>query len=116
MHELPFAKSIFKSVVEAADANGARQVRRVELEVGVLRDFIPSLVQKYWDYVTAGSIAEGSVITMTEIPATARCHKCGHVYTFTLPELPTAHCPECGYDKGELLTGRELRIMNIEII
>jgi len=115
MHELPITKSIFKSVIAKAESVGAKSVRMVALEIGVLRDFIPEFVQKYWNYITPGSIAEGSVIQIKEIDATASCGKCGTIYRIDTKNIQDSKCPECGYDYGTLITGRELKIVGIEI-
>jgi len=115
MHELPITKSIFKTVVSRAEEAGAKSVRRVVLEIGILRDFIPEIIQKYWDYISKGSIAEGSKIEIREIEASAKCGKCGGVYRIGKNSISDAHCPECGYRFGELVSGSELRILGIEI-
>jgi len=115
LHELPFAKSIFKAVIAKAEENDAKAVTMVALEVGVLRDFVPQIVQKYWEYVTKGSIAEGSVIEMKEIAATAECRDCKNIYQIDVKNITATRCPQCGCDMGKLLTGRELKILGIEI-
>jgi len=115
MHELPITKSIFKSVITKAESVNARSVKRVVLEIGILRDFIPEIVQKYWDYISPGSIAEGSRIEIRELNAVAACGRCGNEYTITKDRIATAHCPVCGYDRGQLIAGSELRIVGIEI-
>jgi len=115
MHELPFAKSIFNAVVAKAQENGANCVVRVEIEVGALRDFVPEIVQKYWSYVTRGSMAEGSVLNMKEIKATIRCKECGRISAVDMHDLRNTHCRHCGCDVGTLVTGNELRIVGIEI-
>jgi len=116
MHELPITKSIFNSVVRKADEAGAKSVTRVVLEIGILRDFIPEMVQKYWDYISPGSIAEGSKIEIRELPASAECGKCGNTYMITRENVSDSRCPICGYEFGKLLTGSELRIVGIEIV
>lgn len=115
MHELPFAKSIFKSVLAKAEANDAQKVNLVAIEVGVLRDFVPEIVQKYWKYVTKGSIAEDSLIEMREIPATVECRDCRNIYQIDVNDLIHTHCPKCNCQTGRMLTGRELKIIGIEI-
>jgi len=115
MHELPFTKSIFNTVSAKAVEAGAEGVSMVQLEVGVLRDYIPEIVQKYWDYIAKGTLVEGASIKIKVIPATARCRQCGTVYEVDTKNIMSAHCPKCGYDYGDLLTGREMRITGIEI-
>jgi len=116
MHELPLTKSIFNSVIRKAESSNAESVTKVVLEIGILRDFIPSIVQKYWDYISPGSIAEGSVIEIREVPAAAVCGKCGTKYLIDRESISEARCPNCSYEFGTLLTGSELRIVGIEIV
>jgi len=115
MHELPITKSIFKSVVTKAESIGAASVTKVVLEIGILRDFIPEFVQRYWDYITPGSIAEGSKLEIREIGASASCGQCKRVYRFTKEQISNVYCPHCGYPNGKLLSGSELKIVGIEI-
>ncbi len=115
MHELPIIKSIYKSVITKAEGAGAKKVKRVVIEVGILRDFIPELVQKYWDFISPGSIAEGSVIELRELDASAACGRCGKEYAITKENIGNPQCPVCGYRRGRLISGSELRLVGIEI-
>jgi len=115
MHELPIMKSIFKTVISRAEEVGAKSVNRVVLEIGILRDFIPSLMQKYWDFISPGSIAEGSKIEVREVNASAKCGECGYIYNIEKDNISNAHCPKCGNKFGELVSGSEMRIVGIEI-
>ena len=115
MHELPLAKTIFSTVLKKAEECGAKAVVRVCIESGELREYVELILQKYWDYISRGSIAEGARIELISIPATVRCAQCGGVYGIEAESLADAKCPDCGHDRGELLTGRELRIRGIEI-
>ncbi len=115
MHELPLVKSIYKSVISFAEKNDVKKITKVVLEIGVVRDFIPEIVQKYWDYVSKGSMSEGSVIEIISIPATAKCGKCGTVYPIDVTNLIASKCPKCCYDRGNLVTGNELKIKGIEV-
>ncbi len=116
MHELPIVKSVFKTVIAKAEGAGAKKVNLVVLEIGILRDFIPEFVQKYWEYITPGSIAEGSKIEIREIGASASCGGCGRVYRFTKEQMANVYCPYCGHAGGKILSGSELSIKGIEIV
>lgn len=115
MHELPLVKSIYKSVISFAEKNDVKKITRVVLEIGVARDFIPEIVQKYWDYVSVDSLSKGSIIEIVSIPATASCGKCGTVYPIDTTNLINSRCPKCKYDRGTLITGNELKIKGIEV-
>jgi len=115
MHELPIIQSVYKTVLARAQEAGAISVTRVVLEIGILRDYVPEIVQKYWDYIAPGSIAEGAKIEIRELDAVARCGRCSNEYTITKGHIAEAHCPVCGYERGQLLSGDSLRIVGIEI-
>lgn len=115
MHELPLVKSIFKSVKQKAEENNASRVVMVQLEIGVLREFVPEIIQKYWDYITPATILENSIIDVVEIPASAQCSQCENVYLLDLQNLFTSVCNQCGCETGTLVTGREMKIKGIQI-
>ncbi|MCQ2086900.1 MAG: hydrogenase maturation nickel metallochaperone HypA [Bacilli bacterium] len=101
--------------MEYAEKEHAKRVTTVYLEVGVLRDFIPEYLKKYWEYISTDTIADGSKLLIREIEAKARCGKCNTEYDINMEDLYNNKCPKCGYDKGELIKGRELIIYSIEI-
>ena len=98
-----------------AESVGARKVNRVVLEIGVLHDFIPEFVQHYWDFISRGTIAEGSKVEIRWKNATLICGQCKTQYEVGKEEMLDPHCPSCGYEYGNTLTGNELRIVGIEI-
>ena len=73
------------------------------------------LCRSRWDYIAKGDIAEGSTIEIETIPATVSCRDCGTIYEVDVSDIANANCPECGCPTGKLVTGRELRIVGIEI-
>jgi|GEM_PF-1886317 len=108
-------KSIYKTVLRRAEAVDAVAVNRVVLEIGILRDFIPEIVQKYWDYIAVDGIAKGAKIEIRELDARVACGQCGQEYDVGREQIQDPRCPSCGYAWGTLLAGNELRIAGIEI-
>lgn len=115
MHELPIIKTVFKMVMEYAEKEKAKQINTVYLEIGELRDFVPDYLKKYWEYISIDTIAQDSKLLIREIKPVARCGKCKTEYEINTSDLYNNKCPKCGYDKGELIKGRELIIYSIEI-
>lgn len=116
MHELPFTKGIYRSVMKKAESVNAKDINRVVLEIGVLHDFIPEFVQKYWDFISKGSIAEGSKIEIRWKNAQVQCGSCMTIYEVGKEEMNDPKCPSCQYEFGTMLSGNELRIVGIEIV
>ncbi len=108
MHEL----SITQSVVSAVTARMRdAPVRRIRLEVGQLSGLVPDSVRFCFEMVAAGTTCEGAALEIDEPPGRARCRSCG--VTFETGEvLPLC---SCGSADVEVLGGRELRILEVEI-
>jgi hydrogenase nickel incorporation protein HypA/HybF len=109
MHEL----SIAEAVVDVAlrHARG-RQVQKVELKVGHLRQVVPASLQFAFELVTIGTPLDGAELTIEEVPARGRCRGCGTETTMTTFPL---QCSRCGELDLELLAGDELLVDALEL-
>lgn len=108
VHELSIAQSVVEAVCERA---GERRVSSVRLEVGQLCAVVPHSLLFCFDVVTAGTHAEGASLHIDEIATSARCKSCGVM--FSPPDMFLL-C-ECGSADVEVLAGRELRILSMEV-
>src|ERR687885_678127 len=109
MHELALADSVVR--IACAHARG-RQVVKVELKVGHLRQVVPSALEFAFGLVAEGTEAEGAELEMEMVPAAGRCRACGA--DTPLPELPLS-CAACGGLDVEVLHGEELLVASLEI-
>ncbi len=117
MHELPVIKQIFAIVLNYAKENNAKEVRSVTIQIGEMRDLVPEYVEKYFKYVSEGTIAENAVVKIDRPPVICRCNECGETFSWDAHDLINIKCPTCGSDEGFTpLTGNELQILEIEIV
>ncbi|MDI3461572.1 MAG: [NiFe] hydrogenase nickel incorporation protein HypA [Nitrospira sp.] len=103
MHELSITRNIVAIVSERA--NGAT-VTHVTLEVGKLSAVIPDAIRFCFDIVAKGTVLEGALLEVIEIPGRGRCRSCGS-------ELDLRQFVErcaCGSGNVERLAGEELTI------
>jgi hydrogenase nickel incorporation protein HypA/HybF len=109
MHEL----SIAQAVVAIASRHAAgRQVHRVELRVGHLRQVVPSALQFAFELVSSGTALDGAELVIEEVPARGRCRACGIETEMTAFPL---QCSSCGGLDLELLAGEELLVDALEL-
>jgi len=109
VHEAAIAQSLLEIVKEQALLHGARRVSRVRVRVGALSGVVPEALTFAFEAMSKGGIAEGAVLEVEEVPSRIRCEDCG-VFEGT----PFLVCPNCG-KLAELLSGRELEIISMEI-
>jgi len=112
MHELTLANSLVELASDYARRNGARRVSSVTIRLGVLCGISRAL---YFCFEPAarGTLCEGSVLTIIENPVSVYCASC------KAPKTPRAvhnlRCPDCGRPTPQVLTGREMELVSIEI-
>ena len=109
MHELSIADSVVQ--IAGRHANG-RPVTKVRVQVGYLRQVVPSALAFAFELVAEGTPVEGAELEMEEIPAAGMCRECeaeSQLRNFPL------QCGACGGFDLELLRGEELLVESLEI-
>jgi hydrogenase nickel incorporation protein HypA/HybF len=107
MHELGIAQEVVAIVAQHA----RRKVIRVVLEIGKLSAILPDAIRFSFDICSEGTVVEGAVLEIIEIPGRARCRACDRE---VILERPFGRC-ECGGSDLEWLTGEELRVKEYEV-
>ncbi len=115
MHELSVTQSILDTVLRNAEAHGAARITSIRLSVGELNDLNREWIQRYFDYLSAGTVAEGATIAIARTPAGFTCHDCGTEFDVELSAVDSIRCPECDGRNCTLERGREFYIEDMEI-
>ena len=116
MHELPVTESILRIVLRHAETAQAKKVLSVSLRVGELSDILEEWLQRYFDYLSRGTIAEGAALCVERVPVTFRCSRCGNIFPVRVREARDSACPGCGSAETALHTGRDFFIRHIEVL
>lgn len=112
MHEFSIATSLMDQIEQLARENNATKVKFVELETGSIRQVIPEIMETAWQSVIADTIAQGSQLQITEIPAKAKCRKCGLEFK---PQIDNYLCPSCVLADVEILEGDEIILKSVDM-
>lgn len=111
MHEMAIAEQLLATVLETANANAARKVNAVELEVGEMRLIVPEALDLAFEALSAGTIAEGAELKINEKKVVMHCSHCDARYN---AEIGNYICPSCGKAEGRIEEGNEITITAIE--
>ncbi len=115
MHELPITESILKIVLRHAEVNGVQKVMAIHLQVGKLSDLEDDWIQRYFDYLSRGTVAEGAKLKIERTPVVMRCDACSTSYETEIARMSDLVCPACGRKGGTLLSGREYTVKEMEV-
>jgi hydrogenase nickel incorporation protein HypA/HybF len=109
LHELAIADSVVQIASRHADG---RQVTKVYLKVGHLRQVVPSALAFSFELVAQGTPVEGAELEMEEVPVLGRCRECG--VESRLESFPL-QCGSCGGFELQILEGEELYVDSLEL-
>lgn len=115
MHELPITESILKIVLKHAQANSVRKVMTVHLRIGKLSDLEDEWIQRYFDYLSTGTLAEEAKLKIERMPVIVRCNACSESYEADVKNLKNLTCTACGGKEYTLISGREYYIKDMEV-
>lgn len=114
MHELPVMQSILNIVVRHAAMHRVSKVLAIGLSVGTLSDLEEEWMQKYFDHLSAGTVAEGARLKIQWVPAVLQCDGCAYRFELDRTRLDGITCPACGQKTFSLVSGREYHIRDME--
>ncbi len=115
MHELAITQSILEIALDYAQRNQAQKILEVHLRIGEISDFEDEWLQRYFDFLSKDTIAEGAKVKIERIPAQGQCSRCGTIFSLDRTTWNNK-CPTCGEENWELISGREFRVEALEVI
>ena len=116
MHELQVTERILDIVVKHAEANSVQKVLSIQLRIGELSDLENEWIQKYFDYLSKDTVANGAKLRIERAPVVMQCDECAHAFEVNIKEIKEIQCPECDNKKCSLVSGREYYIKDMEVM
>ncbi len=112
MHELSIAMSIVELAEEEAERRGV-QIEAVHLKLGALSGVVKEALFSCYEMVCENSPLQGSRLIVEDVAVVIFCSKCRQQRT--LNSIQLFCCPECGAASSEVVHGKELEVVALEI-
>jgi hydrogenase nickel incorporation protein HypA/HybF len=109
MHEL----SITKNIVDICENSSVdNRIISVTLEIGELSGVIPEAIEFCFEECTRNTAIEGALLLIERIESRGRCRACDTVFP-----LRTFYdgCPTCGGNRVDIVSGKEMRVKEMEV-
>lgn len=113
MHEMSITISILETVRGQMAKSGVERLKSVKLRIGEMTAVEPESLRFCFKACTDGSPWEGAVLDIETVALTGRCSGCNVV--FVLEHYFSSVCPHCGGTAADLISGRELDIVSMEV-
>lgn len=117
MHELSLTRQILNTALRYAQKTNSAKVVTIALRLGALRDIQKEWIQRYFNYLSKGTIAQDAEILVMVSPAVISCLKCGR--ETEIENLTTIEsicvCIHCASQNYKLISGMEFQIEGIGV-
>jgi hydrogenase nickel incorporation protein HypA/HybF len=105
--------SIVEMAQEEAERRGGVQVNSVHLKLGALSGVVEDALRSSYEMAADDTPLKGSRLLIENVPVTVYCPNC--LCSKQLSSIQSFSCPECGTPTPEILSGRELEVVALEI-
>jgi hydrogenase nickel incorporation protein HypA/HybF len=112
MHELSIAMSIVEMAQEEALVRGV-QVNAVHLKLGALAGVVKEALLSSYEMACDDTPLRGSRLIIEEVPVVIFCPTCKARRPLSSVQLFC--CAECGTATGDIVQGKELEVVALEI-
>lgn len=113
MHELSIALNIMDLAAEEAERQGGGRVVAVHLRLGPLSGVVKEALASAYELACEAGAAQPSRLVIEEVPIIVHCPTCDD--SRALPSAQSLCCPDCGTPTPEILSGRELEVVALEV-
>ncbi len=112
MHELSIAISILDMAEEEADARG-EQVDAIHVKLGALSGVVKEALLSAYDLARTATPLESARLVIEEVPVLIYCPRCQGPRA--VPSIQQLSCSDCETPASEILQGRELQVVALEL-
>ena len=113
MHELSIALCILDVVEEEARHQGDARVAAIHLRLGPLSGVAKEALKSAFELAREGSRMSDSDLIVEDVPLVAFCPDCG--VNREIPSVQHLCCPICDALTPDIVSGRELDIVALEL-
>ena len=112
MHEFGIAQGLLDAVLTKAQEMNAMRITAIKLQIGVMSGIEIDALEFAFGAVAANTPAATSRLMIDIMPVRCYCERCKNIFEST----PAAYaCPVCGEVSADLRSGRELKLISMEI-
>ena len=113
MHEATIASNLIDAIGRRIDEGEiAGKVSKIHLRIGRMTAVVPANLRYLFEVLAEGSAVEGAELEIEEVPIRGRCRVCEVEFDV---EGVCFNCRSCGSQDADIVSGRELMIVGVEV-
>lgn len=112
MHELALIEALCRMAIEVASQEGATVIHRLQVRIGDRAGVDPDALQQAFEILTVNPQWSSTHLDLEVVTTRCVCSHCKQAFT---PSDVIHLCPQCGVLSSQLLQGRELELVSMEV-
>lgn len=112
MHEMSIVQSLLSIIEDEMVKNNAVKLRSVRVKIGVMSGVVPESISTCFEILTSKTDMNGAELKMDIVPLIGYCRKCEREFKVVAYNFL---CPECDSTDIDIISGREMNIVEIEV-
>lgn len=113
MHEMGIAQQLVQIALDSIPGDIENpKVHTVNLKIGRLASVVEHSLSFCFEIITKDTPLEGCRLKIDFVPVMVHCKSCDHTWEVTGPVFK---CPFCEDGDVEMITGREIEIVSLEL-
>jgi hydrogenase nickel incorporation protein HypA/HybF len=113
MHELSIALSILDLATEEAHKRGSVRVLKIHLRLGPLSGVVKEALLSSYELARESTPLEEAQLMIEDVPVQVHCPTCKT--TRAVASVQQLCCAECGTPSPDVVSGRNLEVVAMEI-
>jgi hydrogenase nickel incorporation protein HypA/HybF len=113
VHELSIAMSIIDMASEELTRRNATRIEAVHVKIGKLSGVVPRALHASYDLACEDTPLAGSRLIIEEVSIMVYCARCAAARP--VDSMQVLCCAVCGTPSAEVVQGRELQVVALEI-
>lgn len=110
MHELGVLNALVHTVEGIVKEEGMTEVEKIVIEIGELSGIVPRYIEQCYPAAVYKTFMEKTQLELVVVPGIVKCRGCGEVFNAVQNDL---HCPGCGGQDSEILSGNDMIVREI---
>lgn len=112
MHEVSLMEQVIELACTTATRENAQEIRSMRLKIGVHSGVVREALLFAFDVVKEGTMAARAKLSIDCVPVSCWCTVCNQSF---FPQEWAYFCPTCQQWSSQVLTGKEMQLVSVEV-
>jgi hydrogenase nickel incorporation protein HypA/HybF len=112
MHEIGIMEQTLNIAIDYATKENATEIKEMTVCIGKMSGVVPEALQFAFDVIIKGTIAENSTLKIELLPVICYCDNCQQKFQ---PHEWFFQCPNCHQFTNNIIQGKEIQLISLEI-